>query len=155
MPDASLVMSFNHCRDCSATRRGFIFCHTCQTAKTVDNFYRDRRKRDLYHAGCKDCRRARANALYRERAGLTPPTPRRPRTGYRSPRAERFRTAMLDSVRSAGPLGISLRKVAAEIGMSPTWTLEMVHKAVAEGLIVATRDEARYHAWILTAGPEA
>jgi hypothetical protein len=155
MPNASLVFKFNHCRRCSGCRQGFIFCHTCETAKTVSNFYRDKRGADLYHAGCRDCRRRHARTAYREGRGLLPPTPRRPRSGYRSPRAERLRSAMVETVRNAGPGGISLRKLAADLGLGRTWTLEMVHKAVSEGRVIATRDEAKYHAWILTAAPTA
>jgi hypothetical protein len=155
MPNASLTFGFNHCRDCSATRRGFIFCHMCRTAKTVDAFYRDRRGRDRYHAGCKDCRREHANALYRERAGLRPPSPRRPRSGYHSPRAERIRIAMIETVCAAGPAGIGLKKLAAGIGVGRTWILQIVHEAIDKGQIVATREPDGFHAWILTAGPEA
>lgn len=61
MPDASLAFSFNHCRGCASCRKGFIYCHQCQTAKPVTNFYRDRRGSDRYHAGCKACRRKRSS----------------------------------------------------------------------------------------------
>lgn len=126
-----------HCKLCRRTPTGELFCHRCNQAKPVDQFY-ETREWGYYEAGCKSCRRAAAIA----RSGaLATAESKRNRT-----RAIIVETIgiIVDHRRSGTA---SLNVIAERSGYSKTQVIRVIRALVESGEVEISADPADRRAW--------